>query len=104
MIKTIIGMSMYGLTTATIIRAPRMDSIFCIAFSIDRGINSSIKLELFNTNNNQIINIYRFRRNFAEMNNSTYPRSREKRFNILPDGLISKNRNDVEMIPLNIML
>lgn len=42
--------------------------------------------------------------NLNQTKNPTCPRSREKRFNILPDGLISKNRNDVEMIPLNIML
>lgn len=35
---------------------------------------------------------------------STVPKSLENKFKIRPDGFMSKNRNDVDTIPLNIAL
>lgn len=75
MLNTATGIRKYGFTTAAKIIEPIMLKMFCVESSIDLGKISS-----------------------------TAPMSFEKRLSIRPDGFISKNLIDDDMIPLNIEL
>lgn len=70
-----IGIKKYGLTTRVNKTDPVITKMLCVESNNDLGRYSS-----------------------------TVPKSFENRFKIRPDGFVSKKRNDVDIIPLNMVL
>lgn len=75
-----------------------MVKTFCVASSNDLGNISSTDLEL------QFFVVLTIFKSFQVTKMEAHPRSFEKRLRILPEGLSSKKRIVVEIIPLNIVL
>lgn len=95
MVKTPTGIRKYGFTVAAKIIDPNIAKKICVPSSIDFGKNSSTALKMAKAS---CVIEYIYWQNIA------YPISLENRFKIRPDGLVSKNRMVVEMIPLNMAL
>lgn len=99
------GIKKYGLTTVVTIIKPNIDSIFCAASRIDLGNCSSTALKLKDEIIERLmIKSTQFIIKLLALTvvRNTHPISLANRFKMRPDGLVSKKRIVVEMIPLNI--
>lgn len=94
------GIKKYGLTVAVTKIAPNNTKLPCMPSNMVSGSASSTVL--WTEKMNEFCHFKYETKSSIDF--KTHPISFEKRFKILPDGFVSKNRIVVKIIPLNIWL